>query len=146
MLIPLKHNTNTILCVGSKSPTITIDNDTMGCQPIYPRMTSNSDMSITQRSTVSKILEISNSQPWHIISALTLVPRGELTCNGFSKVSTSKPNYFTHDVVMNECDTVKPRKSVLIFFFLLFSSENERIGNSCRDGTNKTLDFSLDLK
>ena len=27
--------------------------------------------------------------------------------------------------------TVKPGKSVLFFF-----SENERIGNSCRDGTN----------
>ena len=36
---------------------------------------------------------------------------------------------------------VKPGKSVLFFF-----SENERIGNSCRDGTNKTLDFSLDLR
>ena len=40
--------------------------------------------------------------------------------------------------------TVKLRKSVLFFFF--FSSKNERIGNSCRDGTNKTLDFSLDLR
>ena len=37
------------------------------------------------------------------------------------------------------CET---RKSVLL---LLFFFENERIGNSCRDGTNKTLDFSLDL-
>ena len=37
------------------------------------------------------------------------------------------------------CET---RKSVFFFSF----SENERIGNPCRDGTNKTLDFSLDLR
>ena len=36
--------------------------------------------------------------------------------------------------------TVKPGKAY--FFF----SENERIGNPCRDGTNKTLDFSIDLR
>ena len=36
------------------------------------------------------------------------------------------------------CETREKR----IFFFF----ENERIGNSCRDGTNKTLDFSLDLR
>ena len=35
------------------------------------------------------------------------------------------------------CET---RISVLFFF------KNERIGNSCRDGTNKTLDISLDLR
>ena len=34
-----------------------------------------------------------------------------------------------------ECETREKR----IF------SENERIGNSCRDSTDKTLDFSLDL-
>ena len=39
---------------------------------------------------------------------------------------------------------VKLGKNVLLLLF--FSSENERIGNSCRDGTNKTLDFSLDLR
>ena len=39
---------------------------------------------------------------------------------------------------------MKPGKSILLLFFFLFS-ENEGIGNSCRDGTNKTLDFSLDL-
>ena len=38
---------------------------------------------------------------------------------------------------------MKPGKSVLLLFFF---SENERIDNSCRDGTNKTLDFSLDLR
>ena len=38
------------------------------------------------------------------------------------------------------CETREMR--IIIFFF----SENERIGNSCRDGTNKTLDFSLDLR
>ena len=37
--------------------------------------------------------------------------------------------------------TVKPGKAYYFFFF-----ENERIGNSCRDGTNKTLDFFLDLR
>ena len=41
--------------------------------------------------------------------------------------------------------TVKPGKNVL-FIYLFFYSENERIGNSYRDGTNKTLDFSLDLR
>ena len=40
---------------------------------------------------------------------------------------------------------MKPGKSVL-YFFSFFSFEKERIGNSCRDGTNKTLDFSLDLR
>ena len=55
----------------------------------------------------ARILEISNSQPGHIISILTLVHRGELTCNGFSKVSTSKPNSFTHDATMNECDALE---------------------------------------
>ena len=39
-------------------------------------------------------------------------------------------------------DFVKPGKSVLIFF----SSRNDRIVNSCLDGTNKTLDFSVDLR
>ena len=39
--------------------------------------------------------------------------------------------------------TVKPGKSVLLFYFF---SENERIGNSYRDSTNKTLDFSLNLR
>ena len=29
---------------------------------------------------------------------------------------------------------------------IFFSSENERIGNSCRDGTYETLDFSLNLR
>ena len=38
--------------------------------------------------------------------------------------------------------SVKPGKAYLFFSF----SENERIGNPCRDGTNKTLDFSLDLR
>ena len=38
------------------------------------------------------------------------------------------------------CETREKR----IIFFLF--CENERIGNSCRDGTNKTLDFSLDLR
>ena len=37
------------------------------------------------------------------------------------------------------CETREKR----IFFFFF---ENERIGNSYRDGTNKTLDFSLDLR
>ena len=37
------------------------------------------------------------------------------------------------------CET---QKSVFFFSF----SENERIGNPCRDGTKKTLDFSLDLR
>ena len=37
--------------------------------------------------------------------------------------------------------TVKPGKAYFFSF-----SENERIGNPCRDGTNKTLDFSLDLR
>ena len=42
---------------------------------------------------------------------------------------------------------MKPGKSVLFFYYLfIFSFENERIGNSYRDGTNKTLDFSLDLR
>ena len=39
------------------------------------------------------------------------------------------------------CET-REKRIIIIFFF----SENERIGNSCRDGTNKTLDFSLDLR
>ena len=50
----------------------------------------------------------------------------------------------TPRVFLSSVICVKPGKSVLFFFF--FSSENERIGNSCRDGTNKTLDFSLDLR
>ena len=29
---------------------------------------------------------------------------------------------------------------------IFFSFENEQIGNSCPDGTDKTLDFSLDLR
>ena len=37
-----------------------------------------------------------------------------------------------------ECETREKR----IFFFL----KNERIGNSSRDGTDKTLDLSLDLE
>ena len=41
---------------------------------------------------------------------------------------------------------VKPGKSVLFIYLFFFSSENEQIGNSCRDGINKTLDFSLDLR
>ena len=40
--------------------------------------------------------------------------------------------------------TVKPGKKKNVFFFSF--SENEQIGNPCRDGTNKTLDFSLDLR
>ena len=40
------------------------------------------------------------------------------------------------------CETLEKRIIIIIFF----SSENERIGNSCWDGTNKTLDFSLDLR
>ena len=30
--------------------------------------------------------------------------------------------------------------------FFFFLSEYESIGNSCREGTDKTLDFSLDLR
>ena len=40
--------------------------------------------------------------------------------------------------------TMKPGKNVLLLLY--FFTENERIGNSCWDGTNKTLDFSLDLR
>ena len=38
---------------------------------------------------------------------------------------------------------MKPGKSFFLFFFF---SENERIGNSYRDSTDKTLDFSPDLR
>ena len=37
--------------------------------------------------------------------------------------------------------TVKPFEKRIFF-----SSENERISNSCKGGTDKTLDFSLDLR
>ena len=48
------------------------------------------------------------------------------------------------DEILLRGRTVKPGKSVLLLLF--FFSENEQIGNSCREGTNKTLDFSLDLR
>ena len=53
---------------------------------------------------MNRIPEISSSQPRHIRSRLTLVPMGELTYKGFSKVSTSKPSSLTHDATMNKCD------------------------------------------
>ena len=36
VLVPLKRNESTILCVGGNSPTLTIDNDSVCCQPIHP--------------------------------------------------------------------------------------------------------------
>ena len=38
------------------------------------------------------------------------------------------------------CETRKKKRIFFSFF------ENEQISNPCRDGTNKTLDFSLDLR
>ena len=63
-------------------------------------MTSNSDMSMTLKSTVSRIPEISSSLPQHIIPILALIPRGELTYKGSFEASTSKPNPITQDVTM----------------------------------------------
>ena len=95
MLIPLKHKTITIWCGGNNPPTITINEYSVCRQLVIPRMTSKSDMSMTLRTMVSRIPEISNSQPQHILSTLTLAPRRELTCSGSSKVSTSKPKSFS---------------------------------------------------
>ena len=40
--------------------------------------------------------------------------------------------------------TMTPGKAYYYYYYFFF--ENERIDNSCRDGTNKTLDFSLELR
>ena len=40
------------------------------------------------------------------------------------------------------CET-REKRIIYIYIYIFFSfSENKRIGDSCRDGTNKTLDFS----
>ena len=41
--------------------------------------------------------------------------------------------------------TVKPGKKRIFFLFLFFLLKMSESVNSCRDGTNKTLDLSLDL-
>ena len=68
------------------------------------RMTFKPGMSITQRSTMSKIYEISDSQSRPIRSTLTLGHKEEHPYNGLSEVSTSKPILFTHDATINEYD------------------------------------------
>ena len=50
-----------------------------------PRMTSTLDLFMILRSTMSRGLEMSNSQCQRIQSALTLVPRGEFLNNDFSR-------------------------------------------------------------
>ena len=98
MLVLLKYNTSTVLRVGGNPPSLIIDDDFVSCQLIHPQ-----DDVKTLRSTVSKIPEISNSQPRHIIPILALIPRGELTYKGSSKVSTSKPNSITTDTASLSC-------------------------------------------
>ena len=101
MLLSLKSHTNTVWCVGRNPPTITVNDDSVCNPPMHAKMTSKFDMSLTQRSTMSRIPKISNSQSRHIRSTLTPVPRGEFTYNGFSKVSISKLKLFSHYVVIN---------------------------------------------
>ena len=101
MLVPLKSHTDTVPCVGSNPPTITINDDPVCRQPIHAKITTKSDLSITRRSTVSRISEISNSQSQHILSILTLIPRGELPCNGFPKDLTFTPKTFTQDAAIS---------------------------------------------
>ena len=52
---------------------------------------------------------------------------------------------FRDEILLRGGENCETRKKCIISFSF-FPSENERIGNSCRDGTNKTLDFSLDLR
>ena len=49
---------------------------------------------------------------------------------------------FRDEIFLRGGELWNPGKAYYYFFF----SENERICNSCWDGTNKTLDFSLDLR
>ena len=58
----------------------------------------------SQGSTMSIILEISNSQSRPIRSTLTLHPRGEHPHLVSLKASTSKPKSITQDATMNEYD------------------------------------------
>ena len=37
MLLPLKSHTNTVSCAGSNPPTVTINDDSMCCQPIHAK-------------------------------------------------------------------------------------------------------------
>ena len=72
MLVPLKYNTSPVQHVGGnllRSQSITT---LYAVSQSIPRMTSNSDMSMILKSTVSRVPKISNSQPRHGVGGRSL--------------------------------------------------------------------------